>query len=140
VRWLGAVLKFLAFPFGVPVQPVPDAMIRELGAAIMEPGPVREAISECCYRSSDERDALGRLETTFQRLLQIEPSLQALRRARRKDEVRGETFIEALDDAIAKGVVPVGERELLLDYERLRYECLLTDVFDGELRELRGAA
>jgi acyl-CoA dehydrogenase len=140
VRWLGAMLKLLAFPFGVPVQPVSDAMIRELGAAIMEPGPVREAISECCYRSSDERDALGRLETTFQRLLQVEPSLQVLRKARRKGEVRGETFIEALDDAIAKGILPAGERELLLDYERLRYECLLTDVFDGELRELRGAA
>jgi acyl-CoA dehydrogenase len=140
VRWLGGLLKLLAFPFGVPVQPVSDEMIRDLGAAIMEPGPVRTALSECCYRSTDERDALGRLETTFQRLLQVEPSLQILRKARRKGEVSGETFGEELEDAIAKGIVPASEREHLLDYERLRYECLLTDVFDENLRELRGAA
>jgi acyl-CoA dehydrogenase len=140
VRWLGALLKFLAFPFGVPVPPVSDDMIRDLGAAIMEPGPVRDAIGQCCYRSTDERDALGRLETTFQRLLQVEPLLQVLRKARRKGEVRGETFAEELDDAIAKGIVPTGDRARMLDYERLRYECLLTDVFDENLKELRGAA
>jgi acyl-CoA dehydrogenase len=140
VRWLGAILKFLAFPFGVPVQPVSDEMIRELGGAIMESGPVRAAISECCYRSTDERDALGRLETTFQLLLKVEPALQLLRKARRKSEVRGDTFAEELDDAIAKGIVPASERERLLEYERLRHECLLTDVFDSELKELRGAA
>jgi acyl-CoA dehydrogenase len=140
VRWLGGLLKFLAFPFGVPVRPVSDEMIRELGAAIMEPGPVRDAIGECCHRSQDENDALGRLEITFQRLLQVEPALQLLRKARRKGEVRGDTFAAELDDAIAKGIVPAGERDRLLDYERLRYECLLTDVFDSELRELKGAA
>jgi acyl-CoA dehydrogenase len=140
VRWLGAMLKFLAFPFGVPVRPVSDEMIRELGAAIMEPGPVRDAIGACCYRSTDEHDALGRLETTFQLLLQLEEPLQQLRKARRNEAISGETFTEELDDAIEKGFVLPGLRTRMLDYERLRHECLLTDVFDSELRELRGAA
>jgi acyl-CoA dehydrogenase len=140
VRWLGIVLRFLAFPFGAPVQPVSDAMIRGLGAAIMEPGPVRSAISECCYQSSDENDALGRLEAAFRLRWQLEESLQRLSKAQRKGETQGDTFQEQLEDAIAKGVVPGSLRERLLDYERLRYECLLTDVFDGDLRELRGAA
>lgn len=140
VRWLGAALKFLAFPFGVPVASIPDGLVRDLGAAIMELTAVRKAIAECSYRSSDERDALGRLETTFRLLVDLEQPLQALRKARRGGEVRGDTFVDQVNDALAKGLVSTTVAERLVEYERLRHECLLTDVFDAHLKELRGAA
>ena len=140
VRWLACLLKHLAFPWGVPVKPAPDTLVRALGAAIMEPSPVRTALSECSFRSVDERDALGRLETTFALLLQIEEPLAALRRAVRKGEVQGDDFEAQLADAVNKGLVRAEDRERLLDYERLRRECLYTDVFDFELKELKGQA
>jgi acyl-CoA dehydrogenase len=140
VRWLGAVLKFLAFPLGVPVAPISDQLVRELGAAIMAPSAVRNALSECCYRSSDEHDALGRLEVTWQLLLELEAPLQAMHKAQRKGEINGTTFDEQLAEAIDKGIVAPAERHKLSEYERLRRECLLTDVFDRELRALQGAA
>jgi len=140
VRWLGCALKWLAFPFGVPVAPASDELVRALGAAIMEPGPVRTALSECCYRSVDENDALGRLEVTFTRLLEIEEPLLALRKAVRKGEVTGVDFEQQLDDAVRKSLVPAEARDKLLDYERLRRECLYTDVFDSALKEVTGRA
>jgi acyl-CoA dehydrogenase len=140
VRALGWLLKHLAFPLRMPIRHAPDQLTRELGMAIMQPSAVRDAISEQCYRSHDENDAHGRLEVTFQLLHEVEPHLIAMKKAHRKHEITGETFTEQLASAIAEGVVPLSEQHKLEEYERLRRECLYTDVFDFELKELRSRA
>ena len=63
-----------------------------------------------------------------------------LRRAQRKHQLHGETFAEQLDDAIAQGLVAADQKQKLLEYERLRRECLFTDVFDMQLKEWQGRA
>jgi acyl-CoA dehydrogenase len=138
VRFFGWLLKHLAFPLRMPVKHPSDRLTRELGMAIMQPGSVRDAISDCAYRTFDENDAQGRLELTFGLLHEVEPQLNALRKAHRKGEVSGDTFEEQLIDAISKGIVPAADHRKLSEYERLRRECLYTDVFDIELKELRG--
>jgi acyl-CoA dehydrogenase len=140
VRWLGAMFKRLAFPLGLPVDHGTDRLVRELGKLIMEPSSVRDAISACCYRTTDVDDAMGRLEAAFLLLLQVEEPLHKLRRAVRKREITGADFEQQLDAAIATGLVQAEWRQRLLDYEQLRRECLYTDVFDFELKELRGQA
>jgi acyl-CoA dehydrogenase len=140
IKPLGWLLKHLAFPLRMPVRHAPDQLMRTLGAAIMESHAVRDAISECCYHTTDENDAQGRLELTLQLLHEVEPSLTAVHRAKRKQQIHGETFAETLDDAIAQGIVAADQKHKLLEYERLRRECLFTDVFDMELKELRGSA
>jgi len=140
IKPLGWLLKHLAFPLRMPVRHASDQLMRTLGAAIMEPHAVRDAISECCYHTIDENDAQGRLELTLQLLHEVEPSLTAVHRAKRKQQIHGETFAETLDDAIAQGIVAADQKHKLLEYERLRRECLFTDVFDMELKELRGSA
>ncbi|HET8710456.1 MAG TPA: acyl-CoA dehydrogenase, partial [Spongiibacteraceae bacterium] len=140
VRPIGWLLKHLAFPLRMPIKHASDSLTRELGMAIMQPSTVRDAISAQCYQTLDENDAQGRLEATFQLLHEIEPHLIAMRRAHRKGEIHGETFDAQLDDAVAKNIVPVSERSKLENYERLRRECLFTDVFDFELKKLRSQA
>lgn len=140
VRGLGWLLKHLAFPVRMPVRHAPDALARELGQAIMNPGEVRAAISEFCYHTTDEHDALGRLEATLALLLQVEEPLTKLRRAVRRGEVAGDDFAAQLADAVAKGVVTADQQPQLAEYERLRRECLFTDVFDFELKTLKGGA
>lgn len=140
VRAFGWLLKHLAFPLRMPVQHASDKLTRELGLAIMQPSAVRDALSEHAYRTTDENDAQGRLELTLQLLHEVEPTLIVLRKAHRKGEVVGDTFAEQLIDAIQKGIVPAADRQKLSEYERLRRECLYTDVFDFELKELRGQA
>ncbi len=140
VRTFGWLLKHLAFPLRMPVKHASDRLTRDLGMAIMQPSSVRDAISAHCYQTLDENDAHGRLELTFQLLHEIEPHLTAMKRAQRKGEIAGDTFADQLIDAIKKGVVPDDEQPRLEEYERLRRECLFTDVFDFELQELRGRA
>ncbi|MDB6061587.1 MAG: acyl-CoA dehydrogenase [Verrucomicrobiaceae bacterium] len=140
VRFFGWFLKHLAFPLRMPVKHATDQMTRDLGMAIMQPGSVRDAISECAYRTFDENDAQGRLELTFQLLHEVEPQLIVMRKAHRKGEIVGSNFDQQLIDAIQKGVIPAIDHHKLSEYERLRRECLYTDVFDFELKELRGRA
>ncbi len=140
VRAIGWVFKHLAFPLRMPVRHASDRLTHELGLAIMQPSAVRDAISAQCYQSHDENDAHGRLEVTFQLLNEIEPYLSALKRAHRKGDIAGDTFGDQLTNAIANGVIPADEQHKLEEYERLRRECLYTDVFDVELKALRGRA
>ena len=140
VRWVGSLLRRLAFPFGLPVNHGSDRLVRELGKAIMQPQSVRDAVSVCCYRTEDENNASGRIEAAFQLLQTVGESLATMRKAARKNEIQGDNFTAQLDSAIRAGIVAASEREDLLRYEHLRRECLFTDVFDFELKELRGAA
>lgn len=140
VRWLGSILKRLAFPLGLPVHHGHDRLTRELGMLIMEPTDVRAAISDCCYKTMDVNDAQGRLEAALAALIPIEEPLNKLRRAVRKGEVSGLEFDKQLDDAIAKNIVDAGMRQSMLDYEALRKECLYTDVFDWDLEKVVGRA
>jgi len=140
VRWVGSLLRRLAFPFGLPVDHGSDRLVRELGNAIMQPQSVRDAVSECCYRTEDETNAAGRIEAAFQLLQTVGASLAIIRRAARKNEIQGDNFAEHLESAIRSGIIAASERDDLLRYEHLRRECLYTDVFDFELKELQGAA
>ena len=140
VRWVGNLLRRLAFPFGLPVNHGSDNLVRELGNAIMQPQSVRDAVSECCYRNEDETQASGRIEAAFQLLQTVGESLSVMRKAARKNEIQGDNFAEQLDSAIHSGIIAMSEREDLLCYEHLRRECLYTDVFDFELNEVQGAA
>jgi acyl-CoA dehydrogenase len=140
VRWVGSLLRRLAFPIGLPVNHGSDRLVRELGKAIMQEQSVRTAISECCYRTLDENDASGRIEAAFQALREVEEPLQVVRKAARKGEIAGATFAEQVDAAVAQGLVYRSQRDALLRYEHLRRECLYTDVFDRDLNELKGFA
>src|SRR5690606_24161614 len=44
VRWVGSLLRRLAFPFGLPVDHGSDKLVRDLGKAIMQQHSVRDAI------------------------------------------------------------------------------------------------
>lgn len=140
VRPLGWFLKHLAFPLRMPVQHSSDRLVRDLGAAIMEQTTVRAALSECCYQTVDENDAMGRIEAAFELLLQIEAPLHELRRAQRRGVVTGADFDAQLADAVSQGIVQAADQFKISDYERLRRECLFTDVFDFELKTVQGQA
>ncbi len=140
LRWLGALLRRLAFPLGLPVSHESDRLRRQLGTAIMAPSRVRDALGFCCYRTEDENDAAGRIEAAWKLLLEIEEPLHKLRRAARKGEVSGRDFAEQLDGAIAAGIVAAELREPMRRYEHLRRECLYTDTFDRDLQQLVGGA
>jgi acyl-CoA dehydrogenase len=131
VRWLGWLLHFICLPPGGAVAAPDDHQIRALGDLILEPNPVREALAEMVFVSGDAGDAIGRVETTYQMLLQVESAWQAFTRARKKGELDATDLAGALQEAAAKDIITADEAIALAEYDARRYDCLLTDHFDS---------
>lgn len=129
-RVLGWLLKFLCLPPGSIVRAPDDNLVRKLGELMMEPNPVRASFSDKVFVSDDPEDAVGRLETTYSLLLQVEDAWQAFARARGKGELEAMEMAEALQEAAAKGIIETDDIAKLADYDARRYDCLLTDDFD----------
>jgi acyl-CoA dehydrogenase len=107
-----------------------DDLIRDLGDLILEPNPVREALAEKVYVSLDPNDAVGRLESTYRMLLEVEEAWQAFSRARSKGELAAQDLAGALQEAADKNIITADDVAALRDYDARRYDCLLTDHFD----------
>lgn len=138
LRSLARVLHFICLPPGSTVQSPDDEQIRDLGDLILEPNPVREALANMVYVSSDPEDAVGRLETTYQMLLDVDDAWQAFSRARSKGELASLELGGALEEAAEKGIISAEDVAVLAAYDARRYDCLLTDHFDelpGSLAE-----
>ncbi|HBP68109.1 MAG TPA: hypothetical protein DD717_07780, partial [Alcanivorax sp.] len=61
---------------------------------------------------------------------------EAFLKADGKGKLEGETIQAKLEDAAAKGIIPNDQVQAILDYDEMRYDCLLTDAFDKELKEV----
>ncbi|UTF59194.1 acyl-CoA dehydrogenase [Gilvimarinus sp. DA14] len=129
-RFIGWAFKFASFPFGRPYKGPSDDEIRQLGGMIMESSSVRQMLSGYVYLNHNPEDAVGRVETTYQMLLELGDVWSTFSRAQAKGELDGDTLEERLDDAVVKGVIQQADVEPLKAYDARRYDCLLTDNFD----------
>ncbi len=125
-------LKRLAFPFGRILAAPADELKRQVATLMMDDNPVRQNLGGFVYQTEEREDPVGRVEYTYQRLLDIEPVYHAFLRASARGELRGENFRARAQDAVDKGVVKQSDFDALLHYEECRYDALLTDAFDKE--------
>ena len=131
-RWLGIALRVLCLPTGQRYKAPDDEQIRLLGQLIMEPNSVRQAMKQYVFLSDNPEDAVGRVETTYQALLKVDPAWQAFSRARSKGKL-GDALTDldsALEEAVRQGVISEADVQPLKDYDQLRFDCVLTDDFD----------
>ena len=131
-RWLGVTLRVLCLPLGRRYKAPDDRQIRLLGKLIMEPNPVREALRQYVFVSDNPEDAVGRVETTYQMLLDVDSSWQAFSRARSKGKL-GDASTDldgALEEAVRQGIIPEADAIPLKEYNQRRYDCVLTDHFE----------
>ena len=134
---LGGMLKCMFFPLGRPcnAQPPSDDQIRTLGTMIMEPSSVRDALAANVFLSDDPTDPIGRLEATYNKLLEVEPDYLAVLKADGKGQLEGSLFKEKVQDAANKGIIAADKVDAVDEYDAMRYDCLLTDAFDKKLKK-----
>ena len=131
VRSLALLLRVVCLPLGRFASAPDDGQVRALGELIMQPNPVRTALAEYVYVSDDPQDAVGRLESTYRLLLEVDEAWQAFSRARSKGELAAATLDEALQEAVEKGIIRAEDAGPLAEYDARRYDCLLTDHFES---------
>ena len=131
-RWLGMFMRLLCLPLGRRYKAPNDEQIRLLGKLIMDPNPVRESLKQYVFMSDNPEDAVGRVETTYQMLLDVDSSWQAFSRALSKGKLgdASTSLDDALKEAVSQGIISEADVTPLKEYNQRRYDCVLTDHFE----------
>ncbi|WP_350560236.1 acyl-CoA dehydrogenase [Psychrobacter sp. CAL346-MNA-CIBAN-0220] len=135
-RMAANVVSFVTFPSGRIFTPASDELKRQLGDTFMddfEDNPFRDYLKTMVYYNIEPDDVTGRMEHAYQTLLAVEPLWQKFKKAEHNDSFEGLTFEDHVVHASQSGVITEEEAEQLINYNALRFDSLLTDVFDGHL-------
>ena len=135
-RMAASVVSFVTFPSGRIFAPVSDELKRQLGDTFMddfEANPFRDYLKTMVYYNTEPDDVTGRMEHAYQTLLDVEPLWQKFKKAEHKDNFEGLTFEDHVVYASQNGDITEEEAEVLIQYNAIRYDSLLTDVFDKHL-------
>ncbi|MCH7380230.1 MULTISPECIES: acyl-CoA dehydrogenase [Acinetobacter] len=127
------MVKLLCFPFGRPIAAPSDQLKQEVAQLIMQEHAFRDQLKQHVYYNTDANDVMGRMESTFQALLPLQPLWNKFKKAESKDQFSGLTFEEHIADAIETGFITTAEAESLVQYNAKRYDSMLTDIFDAHL-------
>ena len=130
-----AFVKWICFPLGRVISKPDDELKQQVAELMMEEHPFREQLKRHVYYSTKPNDVTGRLEHTFQMLRIIEPLWDKFKKAESKGKFTGLTFEENIAQAIKEGFISESEAQQLLQYNAIRFDSMLTDVFDEKLNK-----
>ena len=131
-----SLVKFICFPFGRPIVQPSDKLKQQVGDLIMEDNAFRNLLKQHVYYNTNPQDVTGRMECAFQNLLQIKDLWDKFNKSESKDLFKGLTFEEHIHDAIQINFITQAEANRLLEYNAIRYDSMLTDIFNGHLSEV----
>lgn len=140
VKVAAKLVKLICFPFGRPVAKPTDHLKQEVAQLLLQENAFREELKKHVYYTTEATDVMGRMESTFQMLLTMQPLWDKFKHAESKDKFKGLSFEERIHDAVAIDFITPTEADKLLKYNAKRYDSMLTDVFDRELKQERPLA
>ncbi|WP_202741547.1 acyl-CoA dehydrogenase [Acinetobacter calcoaceticus] len=128
-----AFVKWICFPFGRVISKPDDELKKQVAELMMQEHPFREQLKHHVFYSTKADDVTGRLEHTFQILRTLEPLWDKFKKAESKGKFKGLTFEENIEHATKEGFISESEAQQLLQYNAIRFDSMLTDVFDENL-------
>lgn len=130
-----AFVKWICFPLGRVISKPDDELKQQVAELMMQEHPFREQLKHHVFYSTKADDVTGRLEHTFQILRTLEPLWDKFKKAESKGKFTGLTFEENIAQAIKEGFISESEAQQLLQYNAIRFDSMLTDVFDEDLNK-----
>lgn len=131
IGFIGTGLRLTTFLFGRVFPKPNDDQVRALGDLIMTDNPVRKELSQYVHLGKDPTEAIGRIETAYQMLVELGDVWSKFSRAQGKGRLAGETLKERLEDAVRQEIIASDDVERIEAYNERRYDCVLTDHFDA---------
>ncbi|MCG9513902.1 acyl-CoA dehydrogenase [Acinetobacter pittii] len=128
-------VKWICFPFGRVISKPDDELKQQVAELMMQEHPFREQLKHHVFYSTKADDVTGRLEHAFQILRTLEPLWDKFKKAESKGKFKGLTFEENIEQAIKEGFISESEAQQLLQYNAIRFDSMLTDVFDEDLNK-----
>ncbi len=137
VKPIGAFLRFMAFPRGRSYAAVADDTGGEIATHMLEPSALRDRLTAICHLNTDPNDPIGRMEHTFNQLVEVEPVYLKFAKAVAKGAA---PLCFTLDEQLAacqeQGLITDSEAEQIAAYDALRVDAILTDSFDPKWKQV----
>jgi acyl-CoA dehydrogenase len=135
VKAMRPVLKLIALPTGRHFSGPTDAMNSALCDMMLNmklDTPFGQRMSYDIHIGRGENDPTGRLMLAYEKLQQVDEFYSEFLRAAKHGEITGETLEQQLASAVSGKLLTCDQADQIREYDRLRYDVLLTDDFSKE--------
>ncbi|WDR01210.1 acyl-CoA dehydrogenase [Devosia algicola] len=137
-RFAAYLMAFLCFPLGRHAKPSADRINYRLVRAILRPGTFRDRMTTGAYVSMDPNDITGVLEDGFAKVTEAEDIETRFVKAARKGTIERRLDRDAIDDAVAAGVLNANEAGIMRAADEATDRVVKVDDFaPGVLSEHR---
>jgi len=124
--WLGALLRFIAFPFGQTQRYPTDKLDHQLAQTMASNNSYRDDIKRWVYLSGDPHQPVDRMEEALQLLIANAPLYQKISDIRRYGF---NNFKGKLAAKVSKGELTQDEMDTLISVEKARWDAIQVDEF-----------
>lgn len=129
---VGKVLKWKLFPFGRVFTLPSDQLDKKLAQLLLTKSAFRKQFLQGCYLG-DSHSSVGLVERTFEKLTQVENTLEKLLQAIKFSKVgKAQSFEQQIEVALEEAVITSEEAQALREYENLRKEVIKVDEFPAD--------
>ena len=135
IKAVRSVLKLIVLPSGRRFSGPTDAMNAALCDMMLNmklDTPFGKRMSYDLYIGRGENDPTGRLMSAFEKLQEVDSFYSEFLRGVKHGEIEGETVEAQLESALSKQLLTADQADQIREYDRLRYDVLLTDDFSKE--------
>ncbi len=132
VAWARGVMRLVVFPLGNRVKPVSDRLNAQVADMILEPSDVRERLSWLVFKNGGVHDPVGRMEHAWEVALRSEAAYLKYYKHANRGELAGDTVADRLKDAVTRNLMSREEADQAAEYDRVRFDVILTDDFSKE--------
>ncbi|MDX1529175.1 MAG: acyl-CoA dehydrogenase domain-containing protein, partial [Gammaproteobacteria bacterium] len=127
-RWVGACLRLLVFPLGMPYNAPNDANDRRVARLLLTPSEARDRLTDGIFVGGPE-EPVGRVEHALKKATAADAATRKLHRALRASQIEADLPEAQIEEALRAGILSEHEAHLLQEAERARDEAIKVDEF-----------
>ncbi len=132
LRPLASVLRFMIMPWGKSYHLPEDRLGHQAASILLSPSAARDRLTLGIHVPSGEDEALGRLESALQKVIDAEAVERMLRSAVKSGKLIKLREDELVDAGLAEGVIETHEAELVRAAIAARREVIKVDDFSPD--------
>ena len=132
VRSMAFIGRALSFPFGKPYRRPNDRLSQQLADILMQPGALRDRLTEGVYIPDDDKDPVAQLDDALLKAARAEPALRKLRVAMRDGSLARGDPEASVDAAVAASVISEVEANAIRAAILARKVVIQVDAFAPE--------
>ncbi len=130
--FVAATLRAHILPLGLRLNPPNDKLTSQVAQLILQPSALREHLQKGTYGSDVDNNVVIKMNNVLERSILIEPLLKKITEAKRNKLIKGMTFHELVNDAVAAQLLTHDEGQELMAVYKATLEVINVDDFAPE--------